>query len=107
MESSFPVENKNQDLVLGALSRLSVSTSPSDDSQVSIVAMSLLVMSGIVLLVASLNLANMQLVRAGSRSKEFAIRLAIGGSRTRLVRQLVTEGLLLALAGGAVALFIS
>ncbi|MBK9238679.1 MAG: hypothetical protein IPL75_00135 [Acidobacteria bacterium] len=54
--------------------------------------MSLLAMSGIVLLVASLNLANMQLARAGARRKEFAIRLAIGGSRFRLVRQPSRKG---------------
>ncbi len=107
MESAYPEENKDQELVAGPLSRFSVSTSPIDDSAVSILAVSLLAMSGIVLLVASLNLANMQLARAGARRKEFAIRLAIGGSRFRLVRQLVTEGLVLAVAGGAVAIFAS
>lgn len=107
MESAHPVANKDQDLVVGPLSRFSMSTEPVDDSAVSILASSLLAMSGIVLLVASLNLANMQLARAGARRKEFAIRLAIGGSRFRLVRQLITEGLLLAVAGGAVAMFIA
>ena len=107
MESAYPVENKDQELVAGPLSRFSVSTSPNDDSAINILAFSLLAMSGIVLLVASLNLANMQLARAGARRKEFAIRLAIGGSRARLVRLLLTEGLVLACAGGAVALFVS
>ncbi|MCR4374094.1 MAG: ADOP family duplicated permease, partial [Acidobacteria bacterium] len=107
MESAYPVENKDQDLVAGPLSRFSVSTSPDDDSVIGVLALSLLGMSGIVLLVASLNLANMQLARAGARRKEFAIRLAIGGSRSRLVRLLLTEGLVLAFAGGAMALFVS
>lgn len=107
MESAYPVENKDQDLVAGPLSRFSVSTSPTDDSVIGMLALSLLGMSGIVLLVASLNLANMQLARAGARRKEFAIRLAIGGSRSRLVRLLLTEGLVLAFAGGAMALFVS
>mgnify|MGYP000016121754 CR=1 FL=1 len=107
MESAYPDENKDQELVAGELSRFSVSTSPNDDSAISILAVSLLAMSGIVLLVASLNLANMQLARAGARRKEFAIRLAIGGSRFRLVRLLLTEGLVLAFAGGAVAIFAS
>ena len=106
METSQPVVN-DRDLALGPLSRFSVTTSPVDDSAISILATSLLVMSGIVLLVASLNLANMQLARAGARRKEFAIRLAIGGSRFRLVRQLITEGLMLSCVGGAVALFIA
>ena len=107
MESSYVVENKDQELVIGPVSRLSVTTSPPDETQVSILAVSLLCMSGIVLLVASLNLANMQLARAGSRRKEFAIRLAVGGSQSRVVRQLVTEGIVLALCGGLVALFAS
>lgn len=107
MESAYPAENKNQLVVTGTLSRMSVSTSPVDDSQISVLAGSLLAMSGIVLLIASLNLANMQLARASSRRKEFAIRLSIGGSRSRLVRQLLTESLIVSLAGGVVALFIS
>ena len=107
MESAYPVENKDQDLVLGPLSRVSVTTSPTGDTQLSILAASLLSMSGIVLLVASLNLANMQLARAGARRKEFAIRLAIGGSKSRVVRQLITEGIVLALCGGVVALLAS
>jgi predicted permease len=56
-----------------------------------------------VLVVASFNLANMLLARGNSRQKEFAVRLAIGGSRTRLVRQLLAENIVLALAGGALA----
>ena len=107
LETAHPAVNKEQDLVAGPLSRFSVSTSPVDDSAISILATSLMVMSGIVLLVASLNLANMQLARAGARRKEFAIRLAIGGSRSRLVRQLITEGMMLSFAGGALAIFIA
>ena len=60
----------------------------------------LLGMSLVVLFIASFNLANMLLARNGARAKEFAIRLAIGGSRARVVRQLITEGLVLSLLGG-------
>lgn len=107
LEEANPVENRRLLLSVDDVSRMSISTSPQGDGPIGIMATVLLSMSGIVLLVASLNLANMQLARGSARRKEFAIRLAIGGSRSRLVRQLLTEGLLLSLAGGALALVLS
>jgi predicted permease len=107
MESAFPAENKDQHLVIQRVSRLSISTSPIDDGPIAVVGASLLAMSGIVLLIAALNLANMQLARGSARAKEFAIRLSIGGTRAQVVRQLMTESLLLSLAGGGVALLVA
>ena len=107
LEQAFPEINAGYTLEMGAPSRLMFFPGPGGDSSAAKVALLLMVMPAIVLIVACLNLADLLLARGLGRRQELAIRSSLGGGRGRLTRQLLTEGLLLALAGGAVGLLLS
>jgi predicted permease len=104
---AYPEDDKDQTFLVQALPRMGISTAPQSDSELMIPAILLLAVASVVLLIASLNVANMMLARGTTRGKEVAIRLALGGSRADVVRQLLIEGFLLALAGGVAGLAVA
>jgi len=100
--AAFPKSNEHRAIATAS----NVRVHPVADRMLRPVAAGLMVAIGLVLLVACANVANMLLARASGRQKEIGIRLAIGASRGRLIRQLVTESLVLAALGafGGIAL---
>lgn len=97
---AFPVEYEDARVSLAPLPRFGTTTAPRDEGVLAVLGAMLLGLTGAVLLTVCLNLASMLMARGRARRKEFAIRLALGGGRGRIIQQLLTEGLLLALAGG-------
>ena len=103
LEHEYPKDNQGRRVVLTPVSEASLNPSTTG-ALVSKAGAVLLIISGLVLLVACANVANLLLARATGRSREIAVRLAIGAGRGRLVRQLLAESMLLGLTGGALGL---
>jgi putative ABC transport system permease protein len=97
LEQEFPVTNRDWRVHLVSLPEAAVVNSRA-------ILLTLQASVGIVLLIACVNIANLMLSRTNSRAREFAVRVAVGGSRGRVMRQLLTESLILGLLGGAVGL---
>ncbi|HZE90050.1 MAG TPA: ABC transporter permease, partial [Verrucomicrobiae bacterium] len=103
LAATYPETNKGRTPVVETAGRLG----REDRGKVVAALVLLLVVAALVLLVACANVAGLLLSRSASREKELAIRVSLGASRGRIVRQLLTEGLLLSLAGGACAIVIA
>ncbi|HKE26544.1 MAG TPA: ABC transporter permease [Bryobacteraceae bacterium] len=97
LAAQYPETNRHRTVSALDYVRARFESSPTDSE----LALTLLGITGLVLLIACANIANLLLGRGTARAKEIAIRMAIGASRGALVRQLLTESLLLAMAGGA------
>ncbi|MEZ5289498.1 MAG: ABC transporter permease [Vicinamibacterales bacterium] len=101
MAEAFPAQYRDREVTIAPLPRFGTSTSPSDESELAVTAAVFLGLTAAVLLVVCLNLASVVVARGQARRREFAIRLALGGGRFRIVRQLLIEALLLGVAGAA------
>jgi ABC-type lipoprotein release transport system permease subunit len=107
LEQGFPGEHRNLGLKVGAISRTGISTTPQNDGDAYALSGLLQGMTAVVLVIACMNLANMLLAQSTSRRREIAVRFALGASRRVVVRQLLTEGLVLSLAGSAGGLLLT
>ena len=105
LEAEYPKDNGGRSVVLTPLADAAVGANQHD--QVALAGTMMMTVVGVVLLIACVNLANLLLARAAQREREMGLRAALGASRHRLMRQMLTECILLSLLGGAVGLAIA
>jgi predicted permease len=104
LSQQYPENEKG--LALGVFPERLARPQPSRDNPLPKISALFLVLAALVLVLACVNVANILLVRATVRQREMAIRAALGAARSRLIRQLLTESLLLGILGGAAGILI-
>ena len=102
LSQEYPKENGGRSVAVSALADAAVGVNQHD--QFVIAGALMMGIVGLILLIACVNLANLLLARGARRQREISIRAAVGASRLRLVRQLLTESIALSLVGGVVGL---
>jgi predicted permease len=102
LETEFPKDNSGRSVALSPLADAAVGVN--DHQRIELAGAMMMGVVGLVLLIACVNLANLLLAQGARRQKEISLRAALGAGRTRIVRQMLTESLLLSLAGGIVGL---
>ncbi|HTC66396.1 MAG TPA: ABC transporter permease [Candidatus Acidoferrum sp.] len=105
LEAEFPKDNGGRSVALSPLADAAVGVN--DHKRIALAGAMMMGVVGLVLLIACVNLANLLLAQGARRQKEISLRAALGAGRTRIVRQMLTESMLLSLAGGAVGLGIA
>jgi predicted permease len=105
LAAEYPLTNKG--IRASVLPAAGIRFHPLLDGYVKAASAGLLTAVAFVLLIACANVANLLLARGAARGREFAIRVAVGASRTTIVRQLLAEGLVLAAAGGILGVLIA